>query len=157
MHVEAQWSCEVAVCDKYWFCVSRVSVYLDWPLENTVHCAIWSKYIKMTLLCHLFSLSRMNSLWLWIMHSLKKKRYGPSGKSVTHTLSHAPVQVFSGGHGFPVSKHHVRKLARIMLDKSSVFPVHLHSWQGHSLNIRNQCQFGDTYTFIVIIFYMLDS
>lgn len=90
MHVEAQWSCAVAVCDKYWFCVLRVSVYLDLPLENMVHCAIWSKYIKMTLfLSSVFSFSHEQS-WLWIMHSLKKKkkRWTIREECDTYSLTH---------------------------------------------------------------------
>lgn len=138
MHVEAQWSCAVAVCDKYWFCVLRVSVYLDLPLENMEHCAIWSKYIKMTLfLSSVFSFSHEQS-WLWIMHSLKKKkRDGPSGKSVTHTLSHTcsgvlrrtwvPSELTSPEKTCQETGSHY---AWQVLKAQQVFPVYLHSWQG---------------------------
>lgn len=54
--------------------------------------------LKLPLMCHLFSLSSMNSLWLWIMRSWTK-RDGPSGKSVTQSLSHTCSGVLTKTQG----------------------------------------------------------
>lgn len=139
--MEAQWSCAVAVCDKYWFCVLRVSVYLDLPLENMVHCAIWRKYIKMTLfVSSVFSFLHEQSLIM--NHAFTKKKLkkidGPSGKSVTHTLSHTCSGVLrrtwvpSEQTCQETGSHYAWQV----LKSQQVFPVYLHSWQGliHSLN-----------------------
>lgn len=63
------------------FCTCRFT------LEDIVQHAIWSKCIKMTLYVSSCFLSRMNSLWLWIMHS-QKKRWTIRTECDTYSLTH---------------------------------------------------------------------